>query len=332
MKEEILVIDIVLDEGEGTFYLGEIINGQIIFRAKKDVAIEFLHCSLLFESRGLATTSAGQIADVFSLGESAFRENETYTYPISFKNEKFETYKGKNVELLIKIEVTAKSVSEKPYQQILSKIQYFDRLSHISQSQYIDFVAKKADYEIVSRRVEMKLKPVEEVLLPSLIILFIIGFFIAWSGYYESYLWLLYPIGGILALLNVLYSLFAKYTVGLIDITLNDVGNREFEVKVSNKNKGKYIRGVQLHYRIEEEVIDNRGTSQSKESAVIYTSKTETLKDGFRGRRISFTYPENKPPTTKYKDVRIFWSLVMTIHSFLDFRFTCRREFEVKRK
>ena len=132
----------------------------------------------------------------------------------------------------------------------------------------------------------MELKPFDEVLLTSLIILVVASFFIARTEYYESYRWLLFTIGIILTVLNVLYSLFAKYTVGLIDVMLNDVGNREFEVKVSNKNKGKYIQGVQLRYQIEEEVIDNRGTSQSKESAVIYASKKETLKDGFRGEQL----------------------------------------------
>lgn len=332
MKKEKLEIDVLVDEGEKPFRLGQIINGKVIIRAKNDVAVEYLHCSLLFESRGLTNTSVGQIADVHSLGESIFREGETYIYPITFKNEKFETYRGENVELLIKLEVTAKPVSEKRYQQTLSKVQYFDRLSQISKSRYLDFVAAESDYELVSSRVEMKLKLLDEILLSSLIILIVASFFIARTEYYESYRWLLLTIGGILALLNILYSLFAKYTVGPIDVMLNDIGNREFEVKMSNRSRGKNIRRIQLTYQIEEEVIDNRGTSQSKELATIYTSDVKTLEDGFRGETVRFSYPVDKPSTMKYKDVRIFWSLNLNIHTFLDFRFSCRREFEVKRK
>lgn len=331
MNED-LEIGIELPEGGGPFTLDETITGQIVIRSEKDMVIDYLRCRLLYESRGLMRIYTTEIGEVLLLEGLSFKENQRYVYPIEVKNKDYETYKGENIELLVKLDVSIKPQNTEVSSEILSKIAHWGKSGIISKSKYIDFFTKEENFEITSRKVNLELDSLDTLLFVSLLIVFIIGFLIANTEFYESYKTLIIVLGFGLLIMNLLYSYFAKYIIGKIEVEFNDKENNEFELKLSNSHNFKQVKRLEVSYQIHEEVIDNRGTSESKETAIIYKSMVKTWNIDKHERSLSFDYPKGKPQSLRYKDARIYWMIELRLFSLLELQFSCQGEFEVKKK
>lgn len=331
MNED-LEIEIELPERSESYSIGETIKGQLVIQSKKDITIDYLRCRLLFESRGLIRSNSIVIDEVLLLEGVDFKEKQRNVYPIEFKNTGYETYKGKNIELLSKLDVSVKPRNVKISNKILSRIANLGRSEVISKSRYIDFDGEDGNFEIASSKVKLELDPFDKILLVSLLVLIIIGFLIANTKFYESYKSLLIVLGIGVLILNLVYSYFAKYRIGEIEAEFKDKGNHQFGLKLNSKHGLTPVKKIEIKYHIYEEVIDNRGTSQTKEVSRIYTSEVKTLGEGINGRSITFDYPKKKPQTMSYKDVRIYWMIELRLYLMLGMQFCCKEEFEVKKK
>ena len=130
------------------------------------------------------------------------------------------------------------------------------------------------------------------------------------------------------------YGGYKSLTVGLLDelkIKGEAITQGKFRVALSFKKNASKISSISFFYSINEEVVDQRGTSSTTYKETIYKSKEETLLTPFDNqiyKEILFDKGEF-PTSFEYKTARLYWQLHVRFHFKNGLSYTVKRNLEV---
>lgn len=325
-------IKIQLDQTE-PFIKGEKLSGKIIVEPKENLDVEKFTYQVIYEQRGLVVTEEKNIKHTTTLDRNKqFLEDKIYVFLIHFNTLDHITYKGKNIELLIKIEATLKLKNNLSTNKILSKIGYISQGETIYATRYIKVKSKEGDYQLVNNQVNLASNNLLKYALFILITPILIGAIYFSSDLLQKYKDISVYIGFSLICIVILYGLLEFILIGEVHAKLKDLKDHQFQVNLNNDLNWKFTKKTMTNFSISEEVIDRRGTSDTSNTFKIHSSKIHESINPTEDISINFDYPKDILATYKTNDLRIFWSIELKIISLLGIPFHLRSEFEVERK
>ena len=331
MEKEPLSIDIRLNHPEGReyFYPDEEITGEIRVTANCDLKIERLAYRVKKEARGKLEAWEGESLWLGLLDSDQFYEGELRTFPFSFVFEQGESYHGKNVNIISRMEVYYDSKEAVRKGPLITKVK-----SLVTQSNkfntyvYLPFSEKSMNYEIsaINKIPEPISLRTPLYLLGFLIfILIFLGFS---SVVHSGFVW---SLAGLLLIAVLGYWGMHTRLARNMRLNLRQVGSEEIEAVIQNDEAWRFINRLSLSYRICEEVIDKRGTSPAIYTENIYCSGEVEIAAQENTIRQLFTLPPEKPASTRLGDARIYWYFEIEIHTVFGLVFSRGSEFKVRR-
>ncbi|MFK8103338.1 MAG: hypothetical protein AB8G15_12465 [Saprospiraceae bacterium] len=304
----------------------ESVEGHISVSVQQDIEVDILSYKLFLEIRGLTRTNVIMLGQEKMTSQEQLSGGTVKNYPFALKNHQHETYKGQNVELLIRMEATLKLKDKPSTNFLLSKVGYIHSGSKESISKYLFFEYEKGNYKIVEDKINFPQSLVS--CLIGLAILAFTGIGLFFLGFLSDPLNRnIVLVGGLIFfLLGAFYLWVEIFLIGQIKAKLIDLGEGQFQLELENKKKWESSKSVAVRYKIFEEVIDRRGTSSSTETNYIYLSETKTIENPWRGATLVFDYPKKSIPMFRFEDVRIYWLLEVKVFSSFWLKFTYSHE------
>ena len=103
--EENIDIDLHFDkEPANIFPTAEFITGKITFTPVRDLEVHILGLRLVLETRGRIDVQRSILQEEQLIVNETIYKAERYSFPFKLYNERHETYKGRNISFLIKVE------------------------------------------------------------------------------------------------------------------------------------------------------------------------------------------------------------------------------------
>ena len=256
--------------------------------------------------------------------EEHFSEGQSYTFPISFKNDSFETFKGKKVDFQVRIQ----PLIERPGE----KVGFFKKLfggSPRKYSSYLTFKQENPAYHATEGPLD--LSQASQNTLGSLFSFFVLSIIIGVAAYniFSIPVLDILIVGFGLVVLLILFMILKRSVVGQMEANLLKADVKSFQLVLSDKKLWSSIRSLKVWYEVTEKVVDNRGTSTQTYHKNLYTSEKREVSHLTGTPQVSFSFPLHAPATQSFGDASIYWQLKIRAHSNLGIPFTLSAPFEV---
>ena len=313
-------------ENAAYFEVGKPVRGKLIVKANEDLPILQFGYELMMELKGRTSTQKYKIAQGKILDKFTFKAGSIYEYPIEFTNTQYATYEGRNASLVASFKPIVKEETS-GVGKIKNRIK--DLFSDPSRSpghRYLKFQFPYTKLDIIDEFI--RFKRISDRLLIWILIL-LIG---PWM------IFLFWDIGpkiiAIISLISAItlstYYLLETQLVGRLTAEFIESEKEEFDFILRNEKNWKYIRDIKVNFRVIEEVIDNRGTSDSTYEKVIYLSGRYHKKNPTEAVHATFQYPDVKYASFTLGNLSLNWQLVTKVTLNLGISYTYKQYFEVK--
>ncbi len=322
----------VVFEKKGPFKLGELVKGKIILIPEKDVNLKSLGYKINLEIRGLIEFEDYHLSKKNIVEDQTLYKDKEYIYHFEFIYNKYETYKGLNIEILVKVVAFANFLPLIPSESFLDKINVFKSdINNWEDKKYLNFISNAYQYKIITKELELKPHSFSRPYFYSVWIFMMLGFVTSFLGLWDTYKYYLLIAFALGLILILSYYLLTKSIAGKINIQFEEIQDGKFKVKATSSNKWKQVSMISMNYRIIEEVTDNRGTTPYKVKLFKFNSKPQIFKRPNNLVESLFSFPIDEPQTIKFQDVRIYWFLEMEFTSIFGIKFTHGNEFITKK-
>lgn len=306
------------------------VTGVFQISSTETIRVDNILGYVLIEIRGQLSSVKKQISSFRVGGQTTLIKNVISEFPFSFviNNTDLYSYSGKNVDITYKCEIKM-NVNQNDLGLLDRSV--FKRIkSHItsdfsvSGTQYFEYKNKSNRYDVVSIKSDFNFTKDKIVMLMILVSVAALYYFLFRS------LNIIYGVSVILTFLslNYLSQNYIKKKLGNVNMILMNEEDG-FKCIIGSLDKTK-LKDVIIGYKILERVVDDRGTSPSICLETIYTSKIQELNEVKDNYKLEFKYPSRSGlHTLNYKDIDIYWEMIIKGKSSWGFerRLTC--EFKV---
>lgn len=314
------------------FLLGETIDKEIKIIPHQDLNIDYLGYQLILEARGKISTTQKVLFTKYLLKASQLTKGKEYTFNIKFTNNETETFSGRNLSLIARLEFFVRTPDkiESEESNLLSKlVNTFKDNSEFIKTIYLRFKSKSALYQVDSPPSKLYTTTSNSLILFAFFgcfFLFILGLNKGWPTLYGVAI-------GLMVLAVIFGYLFPFLLVGNIRIRYSNEGNHQFRLCLGNDRKWRAIQELKIRYAVREEVLDTRGTTTSKIIEQLFWSSESVKKNPLNEECFLFDFPKKKnmPCTVAVGDSRIYWVVILKVRLFLGFSYTYEDEFIVKK-
>ncbi len=324
------MVTIELDSYPEVYHLGEVYRGQVLLQVDQEQIINRLGYRLIVESRGMVGSQQHIILQKELLNRTSIPAGTNRTFPFEFVNNHYESYRGKNVSFLIRIEAFV----ELPPRAEVTPAKGLGKW--LGGSDRTTVKQERFDDSIVLRYQSLEAKylfPSEEysLMVDHQSIIFIIGILIglliassflmpkSYQGYIVFFAFAFF-IGG----LGFYYWL--GQWVKEWRLRLEKIDEKQFEIQVNNIVNWKSITSLGTWYEIEESVIDRRGTSPNTLTKTIFQSEEVIQKNIGKSVRLRQHFPtKNHPASLTMNDAKIHWLIKIKVRLFSILSFTFER-------
>lgn len=303
-----------------------LLNGKISITANENIIISQIIGKIVLSFRG-KFRSKKIIIDQFYFLESQFAPEiqKQYDFPFQSANRLIhETYLGINTSFSYEYEVEI--IQSEDY--ILSEFWPMADKGKITRFIF-SYINSQGNYHIEDDLEKMKVEH------PFLLILAILSPLAISSYFFIPFEEKTYLAIGIILVSIFIALLFAKMLlnfVGNIECQLKKIDNKSFSCELTNQKNWRNIFNSKVQYRVIEEVIDNRGTSEYTHIKTIYSSETKDFPMTKSRENTEFKFPEEKNINSfNFENIKIRWDLDLMITTYLGIKLFYRKEFHVKK-
>ena len=319
-----------------TLYCNDIIKTKVYITPFQTIGFHSALFKLQYDIKGKFNVGSEFLESIQIEGIKTWYKNETYEYEIVIEiPDSPISFLGKNLEiiwyLVIELQLDSNTKSELRT-HLLKNTKLFDLIKS-----YDGKIQEKQKIIVSNQNSEYKTLNLIEVNHHMTHIPILFGIFIIAGTA------LLYSIGtyGLLSYIAIGigisifgYGIYKYMSIGLlgkIQLKITHLDKDCFNVTISPEKNYHKITGLEIFYTINEEVIDNRGTSSTTYRELIFQSKRNILNPPFQNlisKEIS--YPKKDLPTYfKYNSVRLFWQLHIEFKFKNGTSYTLKQEFKV---
>jgi len=312
--EDNIDIDLHFDKEPANrlFPTAEFITGKITFTPVKDLEVHILGLRLVLETRGRIDVQRHVLQEEHLIVHETIYKEERYSFPFKLYNERYETYKGYNISFLIKVEPFLR-LTKASDNSLLNKIDIlalYTPKERKAIGRYLNFKDESSFYKVHESIEKLAYKFSINNLL-AFGFLYLLGLLTyIYFGSITLDTFGIFSIGMFL-FFGLLEYLCASFIIGDIHGTFNNGENNHLQLQLTNGFNWKQVDKLSVYYEIIEEIIDSRGTSDSKSTKRVLTSKRQFFKSPNRVLEITLPLLKDKPATTQVKDARIYWLLVV---------------------
>jgi len=299
----------------GILIANETTKLKIAVVCNQPLGFNTINFQLKYDIKGkLKTTS--EIPVLVALDhQKVWNKDSTHEYEIELKTPNTPiSFAGDNLEIVWYL-ITELVVDEDTKQQIrrqllrkTKQLQFANTYNgKIITKQPIQLCNKVSDYQLIDFN-ELRYRGIH---IPLLFGIFILStdILLYVSGSYHT---VISSIAGIIGIGLLGYALYQYLTIGLLGkvrLLGKYEDEKKFRICIIPEKNIKKIMSITLFYTINEEVIDNRGSSSTILQEKIFESKDYTIAPPFNNEICAeMEYPNKAYPTFfKHKSARIFW-------------------------
>lgn len=304
-------------------------EGVLVINSEESLKIDRINGIVYLEIRGRLVSKKEQVISFNIDSNNIISKGETYEIPFSFILDKktVQSYSGKNVSFSYKCEAQIfvnEDDLEKLDRSVLTRVKSFITADYSTKvSCYFEKKGEENNYKVDEKHGQFKLEFNPSAILFGILIivaiyiLSIITFSFEFNGFH------ILPL--VIAVILYCYIDYRMKSKKIGNISLSTRNEEHGFNCIIKPARNFSLKSAKIHYQIEEEVVDRRGTSSSTYTETIFKSPIKLLKT--RGTsEIEFEFPTNQQPTSlEYGDVTIYWELVITgIHSGIKEKLKCR--------
>lgn len=292
--------------------INEVTEGILQIKATENLQIDRIEAVIYFEVRGKLASTKEEI-DSFTICTHKMLEKEVVEeIPISFElsGDNLPTYKGTNANFSYKIEVNIE-VNEvdidKMERTFFSKVKSLITADNsFKKGVYFSVKDVKSEYKVKEVKVNFSLQ--FNVVIGLLTALFIGAIYAYFIPELEG-VFIFFGIVLIVASIFIVTKI-VEQSLGIITMqTLND--EDAFLCKI-HKPRNFNVTQKKLYYHIIEKVLDNRGTSSSTYTQILYRSPFKEVKNLKQVPIVKFDFPEREGlHSFEYGDVSILWRMYL---------------------
>ncbi|WP_438426541.1 hypothetical protein [Aquimarina macrocephali] len=323
-------------EGNRILQTNESIKTKIYISTLQTIGFYSAYFRLQYDIKGKLNVGSEFPKSIQLEGQRTWSKDRVYEYEIEFNIPNSPiSFSGENLEivwyLILELKLDDNTKSELRTQllkntELLRLIKSYD--GKIIEKQRVLISNYNSNYEIS----DFKEISHHTAYIPILFGIFIIGgtalFYL--SGAYGFFSFIVGGIG-ISALGYGLYKYISIGILGKVQIKGEPINREHFRVFILPEKNHRKIIGIAIFYTINEEVIDNRGTSSTTYRKQIFQSKRFIINPPFQNHILKeITYPKKGLPTFfKYNSTRIFWQLHIEFKFRNGTSYTLKQEFKV---
>ncbi len=323
------VLRIVTPDDSNTDFcmLGQAIRGEIVIVPKQDIEAAIIGYRTLMEVRGKLAPFKKKLAEKVLTTKPLLRAEQEYRIPFEYTNNR-PTYRGKNIDKLIKFEAFVKK----------DKRNIFDK-SQLKEAIYLHYLPNNKNYSVKDTNYKLPLKNIFFInAFPWVVMAFIVlAMLIESFQEHNNAVWFYIVICLIITAFSTLIALYIhhrklskKYVV---EAQFKSSETTDFEVLLEHNIPAAEMKSFRVNYNIMECVVDDRGTSSTTHLRRLFTAKPTKTYHVPEGLNLVFPYPENKPkPMDIAPDARVYWELhieLVTNSSFMA-NYKARTEFHLE--
>ncbi len=315
------VLNIQFDKINQRYLIGEKIEGEILLSSDEDIDFQEFGINIIAESRGKVGTHSIILKKQQVFTNKLILKNEDYSFPFSFRNNKIESYFGKNFSLVFKIEtygVLSKKIVNDPLKPFINPFNLIDVNKQWKESLYIVFYSKNKLYDIKESFINLDNEITHKILFGFILLSLTLTIIIFTSTEY----WYFASIPLITFLVLGFYMLSSINLFGDFKAKLYRNDENSFNIKLFNTKNWNFIEKIELSYQIKEEVLDKRGTTETKYRETIFESDVKHFLKPIDSIESNFKFPKNKPVSINLIDSSIFWNLKLVITSTFGVKYT----------
>ncbi len=293
------------------------VTGHVSIIVSETITLDKITGYIVLESRGRVSARKENVLSFKISDQKKILKDELHEFPFSveFFDNDIDSYKGKNVTFSYKCEAQV-NVNEhdigKLEKSIFSTIKSFITSNNsMTVSTYFLVEKPNAVYQIEEASLYFKLH--FNLILPLLILPVIGGIALLLTPKHN---WKIVIVSLALAALFI-YAFFKiiENKLGRVSMkTTQEVDGFLCEIRKTRQFK---LTKLKIYYNVIEKVIDNRGTSSTSYTEVLYKSPEQKLSN-FKSRpQFTFNYPNKKGlQSTNYNDASILWQMNLVGYYF----------------
>ncbi len=324
------MVTIELDSYSEVYHLGEVYRGQVLLQVDQEQTINRLGYRLIVESRGLVGSQQHIVLQKELLNRTSIPAGTNRSIPFEFVNNQYESYRGKNVSFLIRIEAFVElppRAEVTPAKGLGKWLGASDRTT-VKQERFDDSIVLRyqsleAKYVFPSEEYSLTVNHQAIILIIGILIGLLIAISFSVPDSYQGYIVFFafaFFIGGL-----GLYYWLGQW-VKEWRLRLEKIDEKQFEIQVNNIVNWKSITSLSAWYEIEESVIDRRGTSPNTLTKTIFQSEETIQKNIGKSVRLRQPFPnKNHPASLTMTDAKIHWLIKIKVRLFSILSFTFER-------
>ncbi len=328
MKDSVKVeVDIVSDS---SIVVGQRSIGEIILHSSERLETENIEYRLIKETRGLTRTIKEQIYGGFIAENLTLENGKRYVFPLEIVNSRYETYKGKNIEVIVRLEVDLRLKDERLIDHVISNFGFTAPSRLLSTSRIIQFKSEYSKNEVEDRSVELEIYSMFSQGVALIIFLIAFGAISMTQEVSQNIKILFLALSALVVIAFILYYLIGSKLVGLINAEFEDREGQRFQVGFKSSKNWNKVKKLGVRYKVLEEVIDDRGTTESKEVYCLYTSELKNISTPQKHARVDFDYPNQYYPRIDDEHAKIVWQLEVEVHIIRNLTYKFRQQISMK--
>ena len=286
------------------------IAGNITISATETITVDEIEGTIFFEARGRMASEKESLISFTIEGKKKLHRNEVYEIPFSvdLSENLIPSYKGKNVDFSYKL-TTNVFVSEKDLekldQSLFTKIGAFISSNKaLKFSEYFTIKNTKESYKVKETTTKLNFEGSLFIKIASLLLV---------GGVYAFFIpELTFPyfaLGIILVIITVILT--TKYLENILgEVSLQMYDDAPLFKCIVKKTRKFNLGDQKCYYEVIERVVDDRGTSSSTYTKVLYKSAVKSLRQLSRTSDLEFNYPDKLGlQSVTFKDAAIIWKM-----------------------
>ena len=285
-------------------------SGYLILKSSETITLDTVRAVVFREARGLMAGVKDEVLSFDIISNKKLGKAESCEIPFSFNASGFgmNAYVGKNVSFSYSVEIqidVGNEDVEKLKRSLFSKLKSFVTADYtIKISEYFKLGNISSRYQVVEEEVEFGIH-LSWVLILLTVLFFGCIYFSIMQEFNSVYIF-----SGIAlsVLIGYLILNYIEKSLGGISMKTINVSDG-FVCKLMDTNKFNLLDTI-LYYEIIEKVIDNRGTSTSEYTEVIYSSPKRELTNIQSSPELKFLYPQrNGLHSCDYGYASLLWKM-----------------------
>lgn len=310
---EIAKINVNLKQGtvRDTLPMYEDIEGEFVLVPRENIQIESLDYRLVGETKGLISSNGKSLCFESLANHTELLKGEKYRFPFFIRNDSFETYDGSNVNIMAKLELIMK-IDKDPKEGgggLFSKIKNtLPWGKTFKKAGYLKFRSTHPQFEVRTTPSELVNSLSQNTKLLGIFFALLIFILAIFHNYAAQILVGVVIIGFTIAM----YFMFAYFVLGSIQVFYDQEESNSFKAKIINQKNWNFSKEIFVHYEVREKVTDRRGTTDTSYTETIFSSNEQNIPNPKGELDLKFDIPNHLPGSNFFKDLRLFWVMIVT--------------------